>query len=347
MRISEIVILFTIILALTACSNEKKDKKIVSKISGLENQLKNKDALLKQSEKRIRSLNEKIKNLEDNKENLSKIISKYIKHDKNSAYMIIALAPWKDKSDYVYAYPLAMVKGDKIYRPDHIDYIPWTKQFFSSDSIIYVITREGYPVGYLTPSDEYRYNEVKLKFQSKPDTSVKFQMIQQVSQLYAVASNRISANHKTIKKHQLNEKIRNNGRTIAKKLLSKRYSIEPAINEIETANIQIINPVGYSDSLIVGRYKYEDENKVKYTSFFIKTYNQPEDSLMFKSVSQRTPKQDKGPRYMTFLDIIDYNLDGYDELVLVEYGYEYRYVYFYKIADGKLIELYRVPTQLT
>jgi hypothetical protein len=223
----------------------------------------------------------------------------------------------------------------------------WTEQFFNNDSIIYAVTHEGYPVGYLSPYDEYRWDTFRMKFLVKPDTSIKFQEMMQISQLYAIASNRVSVNHKTIKRHRLDDKIRNTGRNIAKRLLTKAYSIDPAFDAIETANIEIVNPAGYSDSLIIGRYKYQDKNNANYTSFFIKAYNQPEDSLLFQSVSHRKPDQEKGPRYMTFLDIFDYNLDGIDELVLVEYGYEYRYAFFFKLEDGKLIELYHVPTQLT
>ena len=172
------------------------------------------------------------------------MISRYIMHDKASAHMIIALAPWKEKSDYVYVHTLALVKGDEIYRPDHTDYIPWTKQFFSGDSIIYAVTREGYPVGYLTPYEEYKWDTFRMKFLSKPDTAIKFQEMVHPEQLYAIASTRLSANHKSIKRHQLSDKIKNKSRIIAKKLLSEQYSIEPVINDIETADIQIINPAG-------------------------------------------------------------------------------------------------------
>jgi len=332
---------------------------VVLSITGF-NTLGNKSGRIIELENQIRKNEFTIDSLIDISYNQIDIVSKYedqIKklktalissiRNQDSTYLILGLEEGRDKnSNFVYAWPLAIVKDTLIMRPNR----KYLKNVFDSTLSVFSVLHAGNNVGYLKNYSKYRWDGVKLEFISKPDSSILFQYYSAGYHYFSIATSKEFYSNTIPKKRVATTTELKTAKKIGKKILESQNVKVADIVDLKVLHVEVLKPSGLKDSLITGRFKYEVEFenlRKTHTTFFITEYNGNPDSLnYFESVIHRSDR-DKGPGFRVFLDILDYDQDGVDEFIFVEHGYEHRDVVFLKFINGKFVKIYSVPTSAT
>ena len=67
--------------------------------------------------------------------------------------------------------------------------------------------------------------------------------------------------------------------------------------------------------------------------------------IHYKQSAENPSVSDLGSLH--FLELIDYDFDGIDELLFIETGYEKRDVILYRLTGNELVEIYRIDTSMS
>jgi hypothetical protein len=339
--------LFLIFIFINSCnSNKYQEIEViqVNEIIKLKTKISEKDSINSSLQNSINLFEKKIKYLEATNQDLRNSLSQSIFTNRDSTFIILGLInDNRENSNYVWAWPLAKVKRNSITRPER----KFVKFIFDSSMNVYSILYANRHTGYLKNYSEYNEDGTKLEYLQRPDSSIKFSSD---NSFFSIATNKYFSNDNVKNRRQANPSEIKNIRDIAKQYLTKQNLSINDLNKITLEQLDILKPAGIKDSLAVASFNYEEEfgEHLRYHYlFFIKSYNSEPDSFLFNSYSKTDPIREKVGRSMEFLDIFDYDRDGVDEFILVGYGYESREVIFYKIIDGKLSEIYSIPTETT
>ena len=313
------------------------------KFAELEQTIVRKDSLNSYMTNRLFEFEKTINQLKDENSGLKSALSRTIFNNRDSTYLLFGLLKTQDDSEYVWTWPLAQINGSQISRPN----FKYLKYIIDSTMTVYNMLYSNNHIGYLYNYSNYNDDGFRLKYLIKPKS---YKQSNSEMSFFSLATTKfISKENKTKRRHS-NQSESKLVRKLALGFLTERNVNITNANKIEIKHLEILKPIGMTDSLIVTRFDYEEEinsNFISYSSFILKEYNSKPDSFLYKYFGKSDPIRERGSGAISFFDIFDYDNNGIDEIILVRYGYELRDVMFFKIVDGKLVNFYTVPTSIT
>lgn len=275
-------------------------------------------------------------------------------------YLVVALYDWvktgrgqinylKTNGTTISAMPIMLMIDSVLVRPDNSKYTEITKSYFNDPNRFFSIDFGGKCSGIVQINSKYRWDGVNLKLiyfdnnllRGSRESHQNYSTI--ASTLFPGAKNQVKRKYGTeIEKEEAKkvaiDRLKYNGVNIKE------------TDSIELIDLQFIEPEGKNSlyTFSVSRY-YEVKGKIKETHYLSLLYKNNNSHLkpLFERHTHWGENEELGYSSYWFLDLIDYDFDGKDELLIVKSGYEHQDVILYKIEDDKIVEIYRIATNIT